>query len=90
MMRHLDRRAHPHATRPVIRPHWAPLPRQHRHRHRLPHHESRLEIRKSFLSKILVRILIGNIDKKNSLDPNPQIDSICSIRIPSRTRDIIE
>ena len=44
----------------------------------------------SKISHFLERILMEHIDMKNSLDSQLQIDSLCSIRIHSRSRDIVE
>ena len=52
-----------------------------------------LEVKfRAFLKEypFLERVLIERTDMKNSLDSKLKIDSICSIGIRSRTRDIIE
>ena len=43
----------------------------------------------STISRLLETIRMEHIDKESSLDPKLQIGYICSVRIPSRNRDII-
>ena len=52
--------------------------------------EKVLNLTLSKISRLLERIIVEAIDIKNSLDCKLQIYFICSIRIRSRKRDIVE